>query len=248
MENNSYYAGLRCGAPIGVGYLAVSFAYGISAILMGLSPLEALLISLFNLTSAGQLAGTPIIAGGGSLLELATSQVVINSRYSLMSVSLSQKLGKSVRLGHRFYIGFANTDEIFAVATSRPGSVGSRFMLGLMTLPILGWSLGTLMGAIAGDILPAIIVTALSVSMYAMFIAIIVPVARESLSVLLCIVAAVSLSTLFCFLPALSRVPSGFVIIIIAVAVSAAFALLFPLEDESESDGSTDKAEREVGA
>lgn len=236
-ENNSYYAGLRCGAPIGVGYLAVSFAYGISAMLMGLSPLEALLISLLNLTSAGQLAGTPIIAGGGSLIELVASQLVINSRYSLMSVSLSQKLGPSVKMRHRLYIGFANTDEIFAVAMSRHGGVGSRFMLGLMTLPIIGWSLGTLMGAIAGDILPAIIVTALSVSMYAMFIAIIVPVARESVSVLLCILSAISLSTLFYFVPPLKRVPGGFVIIIIAVLVSALFALLFPLKDEAEASG-----------
>lgn len=234
MENNGYYAGLRCGAPIGIGYLAVSFAYGISATLMGLSPLEAFLISLLNLTSAGQLAGTPIIAGGGSLVELAASQLVINSRYSLMSVSLSQKLGPSVRRGHRLYIGFANTDEIFAVAMSRPGSVGSKFMLGLMTLPIIGWTLGTLMGAIAGDILPAIIVTALSVSMYAMFIAIIVPAARDSVAVLLCILTAVLLSTLFYFVPPLTSVPSGFVIIIIAVLVSALFALLFPLKDEPE--------------
>ena len=251
-EINSYRAGLRHGAPIGVGYLAVSFAYGLSAVLMGLSPLEAFLISLFNLTSAGQLAGTPIIASGGSLIELAMSQLVINSRYSLMSVSLSQRLGGSVKLPHRLYIGFGNTDEIFAVAMSRPSLLGPMYMLGLMTLPVAGWCAGTLFGAIAGDILPAIIVTALSVSMYAMFIAIIVPVARDSMPVLLCILSAVALSTVFYFLPPLSSVPSGFVIIIIAVAVSAAFALIFPRDEDDDptpcEENAADEAGEEVSA
>lgn len=250
MENNGFTSGLRCGVPIAAGYLAVSFAYGISAILMGLSPLEALMISLFNLTSAGQLAGTPIIASGGSLVELVTSQLVINSRYSLMSVSLSQKLGPSVGMRHRLYIGFGNTDEVFAVAMSRPGSVGPRFMLGLITLPVVGWCTGTILGAVAGDILPAILVTALSVSMYAMFIAIILPAARESLPVLFVILCAVALSSLFYFLPPLASIPDGFVIIIIAVAVSALFALVCPIADEergADADGGAEQCE-EVAA
>lgn len=231
--------GLRDGVPIGLGYLAVSFAFGLSAVLMGLSPLEALLISLFNLTSAGQLAGTPIIASAGSLPELVVSQLVINSRYSLMSVSLSQKLSPSVRLRDRLYIGFANTDEVYAVASSKDGKVGRKYMLGLITAPIIGWCSGTLLGAIAGDLLPAILITSLSVSMYAMFIAIILPSARESLPTLLCILAAVALSVLFYFVPALSVIPDGFVIVIIALTVSALFALLFPIPDEGE-DGVED--------
>lgn len=251
-EKNSYTLGLGDGAPIGIGYLAVSFAYGLSAVLMGLSPLEAFLISLLNLTSAGQLAGTPIIASGGSLIELATSQLVINSRYSLMSVSLSQKLSPSVKLWHRLYIGFGNTDEIFAVGMSGRESLGARYMAGLITLPVVGWCVGTLLGAVAGDILPAIVVTALSVSMYAMFIAIIVPVARESLPVLLCIISAIALSSLFYFIPALSSVPSGFVIIIIAVAVSAVFALVFPKNDGDDGtpceENSPSEADGEVAA
>ena len=232
--------GLRDGVPIGLGYLAVSFAFGLSAVLMGLSPLEALLISLFNLTSAGQLAGTPIIASAGSISELVVSQLVINSRYSLMSVSLSQKLSPSVRLRDRLYIGFANTDEVYAVASSKHGKVGRKYMLGLITAPIIGWCSGTLLGAIAGDILPAILITSLSVSMYAMFIAIILPSARESLPTLLCILAAVTLSVLFYFVPALSVIPDGFVIVIIALTVSALFALLFPIPDEVD-DGAADE-------
>lgn len=246
-ENNSFGQGVRDGVPIGVGYLAVGFAYGLSAVLAGLSPLEALLISLLNLTSAGQLAGTPIIAAGGSFVELATSQLVINSRYSLMSVSMSQKFDSSVGFADRFLIGFGNTDEVYAVAMAKEGSLGRRYMLGLIIPPIVGWCSGTLLGAVAGDILPAIIVTALSVSMYAMFIAILVPAARGSIPVLLCILSAVALSTVFYFVPVLSAVPSGFVIIIIAVAVSALFALLCPLKEGEEgtpceeNGGSTEK-------
>ena len=235
-EKNSFYRGLADGAPIGIGYLAVSFAYGIMAVLMGLSPLEALLISLFNVTSAGQLAGTPIIAAGGSLIELATTQLVINSRYSLMSVSVSQKFSDRIKLRHRLYIGFGNTDEVFAVASSSREPVGPRYMLGLITLPIACWCLGTILGAVAKDILPAIVVTSLSVAMYAMFIAIVVPVARDSKPVLTCVIASVILASLFRFVPLLSGVPSGFVIIIIAVSVSALMAYLFPIGDEEEEE------------
>ena len=115
-ENNSFFKGIKDGLPICIGYFAVSFAFGISAVGLGLTWVEALLISMTNLTSAGQLAGVPIIAGGGSIIEMAVSQLVINSRYALMSVSLSQKLGESIRLPHRFLVSFGNTDEIFAVS------------------------------------------------------------------------------------------------------------------------------------
>lgn len=234
MENNNFKMGLRDGIAIGVGYLAVSFAFGLSSSLAGLSALEAFLISLFNLTSAGQLAGMPIIAAGGSYLELAMTQLVINSRYALMSVSLSQKLGNSVKLPDRLWIGFANTDEIFAVAMGRGEEVGKKYMLGLIIPPIAGWSLGTVLGAVAGDILPEIIVTALSVSMYAMFIAIIVPAMKDSRPTALAVFVAVALSSLFYFVPALDAIPDGFVIIIVAVATSALFAFLCPIPDEPE--------------
>ena len=151
---------------------SVSFAFGIFSIQNGLTVLEAFLISLTNLTSAGQLAGVPIIAGGGTLLELAATQLVINSRYALMSISLSQKLGTSVKLIDRFYIAHGNTDEIFAIATSNRKNVGNRYMYGLMTLPIIGWTVGTLLGALAGDILPESVLDALGVAIYGMFVAI----------------------------------------------------------------------------
>ena len=234
MENNNFKMGLRDGIAIGVGYLAVSFAFGLSASIAGLSALEAFLISLFNLTSAGQLAGMPIIATGGSYFELALTQLVINSRYALMSVSLSQKLGGSISYPDRLWIGFANTDEIFAVAMGREEQVGRKYMIGLIVPPIIGWTLGTVIGAVAGDILPEIIVTALSVSMYAMFIAIIVPVMKDSRPTALAVLAAVALSSIFYFVPALDVIPDGFVIIIVAVFVSALFAFLCPIKDNPE--------------
>ena len=162
MKHNSFKKGLVDGLPIGIGYLSVSFAFGIFAIANGLAIPETLLISMTNVTSAGQLAAVPIIAGGGLLSELVVSQIIINLRYALMSVSLSQKLGPSVRLFDRFLISFVNTDEVFAVASAQSGAVGRGYMYGLITTPYLGWSLGTLLGAVAGDILPEIITAAKS--------------------------------------------------------------------------------------
>ena len=155
-EINSFSKGIRNGLPICFGYLSVAFAFGIFAGGSGLSVAEALLISATNVTSAGQLAAVPIIAGGGTLLELAVSQLVINLRYALMSVSLSQRLGGSVRLRDRFLIAFVNTDEVFAVAMAQNASVGRRYLYGLILTPYLGWSLGTLLGAVAGNLLPAV--------------------------------------------------------------------------------------------
>jgi 4-azaleucine resistance transporter AzlC len=233
-ENRNKRMGLRDGLPIGLGYLSVSFAFGIFGASSGLSVLECFMISLFNLTSAGQLAAVPIIVTGGGLIELALTQLVINLRYSLMSVSLSQKLGKSVRLGDRFLISFANTDEIFAVASSKPGTVGREYMYSLALYPILGWTLGTLLGALAGNILPEVIVNALGIAIYAMFIAIVVPAARCDGKVALCVLTSAVLSLIFYYLPPLSEIPSGFSIIITATLASLAFALLAPIEPQGE--------------
>ncbi len=233
-EINSFARGVLDGIPICLGYLSVSFAFGLFAVGSGLTVFEAVLISMTNLTSAGQLAGVPIIVGGGSLIELASTQLVINLRYSLMSVSLSQKLGKSVSLLDRLIIAFCNTDEIFAVASGNKQSVGKRYMYGLVLTPYLGWSAGTLFGAVAGNILPQVVVSALGVAIYGMFIAIIVPPAKKSRPTALCILLAVALSCAFKYIPALSGVPSGFVIIICAVTASVVFALAAPVQEAGE--------------
>ena len=178
-----FFRGLCHGIPICLGYLAVSFGFGIFAVKAGLSILETVLISMTNLTSAGQLAGVPILTAGGSLWELALTESVINLRYALMSVSLSQKLDGRVRLPQRLLIAFGNTDEVFAVSASQKGQVGTSYMLGLILLPFLGWTAGTALGAVAGSILPELLIGALGIAIYGMFVAIVVPVAREEGSV-----------------------------------------------------------------
>ena len=225
-KENTFMQGIVDGLPICLGYVSVAFAFGIFSVGNGLSVSEAVLISMTNVTSAGQLSAVPIIAMGGSFLELALTQCIINLRYSLMSVSLSQKFDRSIRLLDRFLLAFVNTDEVFAVASSKPHKVSRRYMYGLILTPYLGWSLGTLVGALAGDIFPPMLTSALGVAIYGMFIAIVLPASKKSRSTALCVLLAIALSCLFRFTPGLSKVPTGFTIILCAVAASAVFALI----------------------
>ncbi len=231
---NSFKKGLKDGLPIAIGYLSVSFAFGIFAIENGLSVFQAVIISLLNLTSAGQLAAVPIIAGGGTLFELALSQLVINSRYSLMSVSLSQKLSKRVRLPQKLLIAYGNTDEIFAVSVSNKGEVGAKYMLGIILLPVIGWTSGTLLGGIVGNILPAMVTAALGVAIYGMFVAIVMPVAKKEKMTALCVLLAIAISCAFKYIPLLKVVPTGFTVIICAVVASVIFAIIAPVKTEEK--------------
>ena len=234
MENNNFKMGLRDGLPICLGYFAVSFGFGLLSVAEGLAWYQALFISMFNLTSAGQLAAVPIIAGGGSFFELALAQLVINSRYALMSVSLSQRLGGGTKYIDRLWIGFANTDEIFAVSIGKEQMLGRKYISGLIILPYLGWSLGTLLGACAGSVLPEVLVTALSISLYAMFVAIVLPATKRNVPLLLCVLSAMALSSVFYYVPVLNKIPSGFVIVICTLALSLLFALVAPIKSEKE--------------
>ncbi len=233
-EINSFSKGVRNGLPICFGYLSVAFAFGIFACGSGLTVAEALLISATNVTSAGQLAAVPIIAGGGTLLELAVSQLVINLRYALMSVSLSQRLGGSVRLPDRFLIAFVNTDEVFAVAMAQNGPVGRRYLYGLILTPYLGWALGTLLGAVAGNLLPAVVISALGLAIYAMFIAIVLPKVKNHRPTALCVAIAVLLSCAFYYIPLLQKIPSGFSVILCSVVAAAVAALVCPVKGEDD--------------
>lgn len=235
-HKNAFRKGLIDGIPICLGYLSVSFAFGIFAVSSGLAPVEAILISMSCVTSAGQLAAVPIMVGQGGLLELAISQLVINLRYALMSVSLSQKFDSSVSLADRFAIAFVNTDEVFAVASGQFGKVGKWYMYGLESMPWLGWTVGTIIGALAGNILPEVVTVSLGLAIYGMFVAIVLPEARKSRPVAICVVIAMVLSCLFYYVPALNRVPSGFAVIVCAVAASAIMAVLAPIPEEEESD------------
>lgn len=227
-----FFKGLYHGIPIALGYLSVSFGFGIMAVKAGLSILAAVGISVTNLTSAGQAAGVAIIAAGGSYIEMALTQLVINIRYSLMGLSLSQKLDKSFTTPHRLLASFGITDEIFAVASAQPGRVTPWYMYGLILISFLGWSGGTLLGAAAGQFLPAAITDAMGIVLYGMFLAIIIPPARKEKSVLTAVVIAALFSILFNYL--LTAVSPGFAVIISAIAASAAAALLFPIDEEEE--------------
>ena len=224
--------GMNDGIPIALGYVSVSFTFGLMAVSAGMSWWQAVLISLTNVTSAGQFAGLDIIIAGGTLIEMALSQLVINLRYALMSLSLSQKVDRSITGLHRLWVGFCVTDEIFAVAMSQKKKVSRSYMFGLIVIPYLGWAGGTLAGAVLGSILPTILRESLGIAIYGMFLAIIIPKAREEKNYLKVIVIAVALSCCFHWLPLLRKMSSGFVIIICAVAASAIGAILYPIEEE----------------
>ena len=233
--HKEYLRGLRHGLPIALGYLSVAFAFGIQATSLGLSPLQALLISVTNVTSAGQLAGLQLMTAGAGLAEMAMTQLTINLRYALMSLSLSQKLDDSMTLPHRLLISFCNTDEVFAVASQQPGTIGKAYLYGLTNGPWLGWALGTLLGALAGGILPQSVTNALGIAIYAMFIAIVLPPLRKSRQIRMVILMAVALSCCLNLLSVFSFLSSGFRIILCAVLSSAVGAWLWPIEEPAEN-------------
>ncbi len=235
-KNSLFFTGLCDGIPTALGYLSVSFGFGISAVASGLSPLAAILISLTNLTSAGQLAGLTVIANHLPLVEMILTQLVINIRYFLMSLSLSQKLDDSYTLPHRLVTSFGITDENFGVASSKKGLLRPIYMYGLILLPIVGWTLGTALGAIAGNILPADVSAALGIAIYGMFVAIVVPPAREDRGVLVSALCAIAFSCAIAFIPLFSFITSGFAIIIAAVVGAVIAAALFPIKDGEDKE------------
>ena len=227
--------GIQDGLPIGLGYLSVSFAFGVQASILGVPFYMSLFISMTNLTSAGQLAGLTIIASLGTVLEIILTQLVINSRYLLMSLTLSQKLDDSFGTKERFFFSAFITDEIFAVSSSKHGLINKKFFLGLVILPYVGWSLGTLLGALAGSSLPLEITSALGIALYAMFIAIIIPPAISVKGVLPAVIIATGLSSAMHYISLFNAVSQGFKYIISAVLSSLITAYFFPIE-QSEND------------
>ncbi len=227
----TFKKGLKDGIPIALGYLSVSFAFGVTAVEYGLPEFIALLISMTNLTSAGQLAGITIISVCGTFVEVILTQLVINARYFLMSLTLSQKLNSKFKLLDRFLCAFGVTDEIFAVAVSNKEKVTKNYFLGLMFLPYFGWAIGTILGALLGNVLPSVIVTALSIALFAMFIAIIVPQMMDNNKVIPVVVISAGLSCIFNFVPYLNTISQGISYIICAVFASVSGALIFPISD-----------------
>lgn len=230
--NSQFVKGMRHGIPIMLGYLSVSFGFGILAVQSGLTAWAAAAISITNLTSAGQAAGVMIIAAGGTLVEMVLTQLIINIRYSLMAMSLSQRLDSSFTTPHRLAASYGITDEIFAVASVQPFLITPAYMYGLIAVSAFGWCVGTVLGAVAGQLLPTVVTEAMGILLYGMFLAIIIPPARRQRRILFVVLLAAVISTLFYYL--LPAVTSGFAIIISAVAAAAVGALLFPAEEEGQ--------------
>lgn len=226
--------GLRDGIPIFLGYLAVSFSFGILCKTTGLSPFQAGLMSATNLTSAGQFAALGLIAAGAPYFELAITQVVINLRYSLMSFALSQKLDPDAPFLHRFFVAGGVTDEIFGVSMAVQGRLSPWYSYGLMTAAVPGWVAGTLLGVVMGGVLPQRLLSALSVALYGMFIAVIMPPARKNWVLLGLIVLSMLASTAFTYLPLLREISPGFRIIILTVAIAGIAAWLLPVKEGAD--------------
>ncbi len=231
---SSFKKGLTDGLPIGLGYLAVSFSFGILAVAGGLNVWQATLISMTNITSAGQFAGLTIMVSGGGIAEMIVSQFIINLRYSLMSISLSQHIDSSMKIPQKLFFGEFHTDEIFAVSMGRPEKLGRKYFLGVIIAPYVGWSLGTFLGAVCGEILPAMITSALGVALYGMFIAIVVPVMKHSWKMSIVVAIAVIMSVCFTYVPGINQITSGFAVIICAVSASLFGAIVFPLKEEKK--------------
>ena len=234
MKGRQFLKGLTHGIPIFLGYLSVSFGFGILAVKSGLTVTEAAAVSLFNLTSAGQAAGVGIIAANGSLTEMILAQLTINLRYSLMSLSLSQKLDKSFNTPRRLLVSYGITDEIFAMASAQPGTITPWYMYGMILISTVGWTLGTVLGAAAGSLLPPGISDALGLMLYGMVLAIILPPARKEKGVLAAVLIAAAMSSIIYFL--LPFISSGFSVMICGILTAVICALLFPHDDTEPTE------------
>ena len=246
-HRSDFLQGIKHGTPIGLGYLSVSCAFGMSVCTSGFPVWVAGLISLTNLTSAGQFAGTSLMLQGAGYAEIALATLIINLRYFLMSLSLSQRLNPDFGTFRRLSAAHGVTDEIFAVAIGQPSLLSPAYMRGLILTPVIGWTAGTVLGGIFSQILPGIVVSAMNIALYAMFIAIIVPPAREHRPVLFVVLAATALSLCFSYIPFFSFLSGGWSIIVIAVIVASLAAVLFPVRS-GDADGHADETDADRDA
>ncbi len=234
-RKNNFLKGIKDGMPICLGYIPIAFAFGMLATQSGLPWWIPVVISMTNLTSAGQFAGLSLILAGGMYLEIAVTTFIINIRYMLMSLALSQKVDSLMTTLQRCAISFGVTDEVFAIAIRQEGNLKTSYMLGLIVSPYLGWTFGTILGATATSLLPVAVQTALGIAIYGMFIAIIVPPMKKAKPVLLTCIIAVIISCIFKWTPFLSKVSVGWVIIVAAVIAATFCALRYPIDqDEAE--------------
>ncbi|MGI6107535.1 MAG: AzlC family ABC transporter permease [Lachnospiraceae bacterium] len=244
--NGRWFArGLRDGIPISAGYFAVSFALGISARGVGMTAAQSFVMSLGMLASAGEFAAINLIGAGAGALEMIFTTLIVNLRYFLMSCSLTQKLPPRIHPVHRFLTAYCVTDEIFGLSVSVPGRLNPFYTYGMAAVSAPGWCLGTVLGVVVGNILPGWAVSALSVSMYGMFLAIVIPPSRKSRFICGLVAVSMAASWLFSVLPLLKQISSGFRVIILTIAIAGVAAVIRPVPDEDDPDGG---AETEVPA
>ncbi len=251
-NRQAFRNGNRDGIPIALGYFAVAFTLGIAAKSAGFTALQAAIVSLTNLASAGQYAGFTMVRDGASYVEMAIMILVTNARYMLMSSALSQKFDPETPFWHRLLVGYSVTDEVFGICIGVPGKLNPLYPYGAMLLTVPGWTLGTYFGVVMGNVLPARVVSALSVALYGMFIAIIIPPARKSRVILGLVSVSMVLSALLTYVHFFDFIPSGVKVILLTVVIATAAALLFPVTEDPYSavrgEGSEDDKAKGVSA
>lgn len=235
MKNGKVFLeGLRDGVPIGLGYFAVAFSLGIVARNAGLTPIQGFIASFFNLASAGEYALFTSMQAAASFLEIAIITLVVNARYLLMSCALAQRFDPTTPMIHRFFVGFGITDEIFGITIARPGTIQPVYNYGAILIAASLWSLGTSMGIIAGNFLPARVVSALSVALYGMFLAIIIPPARKNLVIAIAVAVSFLASYLCGIIPLVKELSAGTRTIILTIVIATIVALIKPIEDDPD--------------
>ena len=230
-----FVRGLRDGIPICMGYFAVAFALGITARGIGMNALQAGLMSMGMVASAGEFAAITLISSSAGIIEMIITCIVVNLRYFLMSCSLSQKLSPDLPFYHRFLLPYCITDEIFALSSAVPGYLDPVYSYGMTIISVAGWTSGTVMGVLLGNIMPPFIVNALGVSLYGMFLAIIIPPARKDRFIAGLVAASMAASGLFAVLPVLRNISGGFKVIILTLAIAGAAAVIRPVSDDGSS-------------
>ncbi len=234
-DSKTFLDGMRDGIPISLGYLAVSFSLGIAARNAGLSPVQGFLASLLNNASAGEYAAFTLIAANAAYLEVAIITLISNARYLLMSCALAQRFSPDTPFYHRLFLAYDVTDELFGITIARPGYLNPFYTYGAIVLAAPAWSIGTALGILAGNVLPARIVSALSVALYGMFLAIIIPPARKNKIVAGLVVISFALSFAGSYLPVISNLSGGTRTILLTVLIAGAAAILFPVKNEEDS-------------
>lgn len=234
MNKKVFFEGLRDGTPIGLGYFAVAFSLGIVAQKAGVSAVQGFIASFFNVASAGEYALFTSIGAGVTFLEIAIITLVVNARYLLMSCVLSQRFDPKTKFIHRFLVGFGVTDELFGITIAREGKIEPIYNYGAMLVSILLWSIGTSLGIVAGNFLPQSVVSALSVALYGMFIAIIVPPAKKDFVIAIAVLVSFICSYACTILPWIKEMSSGSRTILVTVIISAILALVKPVKEEEE--------------